>query len=868
MAGYSGRTRRRTTRRAVLLADRSARGLITVGGAATIVVVLAVCLFLLWVALPLFRPASVELAAESSRASTPPAAPAAAGPAERPLHLALDEHQQIGWAVLGDGTLEVFGLGDGRRLARRALFPADTLSAACFPGQSGLAAFGFADGSLRLARFGVSTSMLSGAEVPPEARPARAGEDLPWGEGVVRRLPDEQFRWQRVSVEIGEPLRADKLAAIRRLGMAATPGGPLLCALTADGRLLLEALRERRNLLTGQSTYQALSSTLPYARQPGDDPTHILVSSLGDNVYAAWDDGRLLRFDTRDLSKPVLAESLDLTPDGARLTALAFLTGGGTLVAGDDRGRLSAWFRVKPEAAFTSDGAHLVNARTLPARGAAVTALGFSSRNRILVSGYADGGVLVHHLTAARRLAEVSLRDGSAVTAVALAPKDDGVLALGEALAARWRLEARHPEATLAALFAPVWYEGYPRPAHVWQSSSATDESELKFGMGPLIFGTLKATFYSLLFGVPLALLAAVYTSEFLRPKVKANVKPAIELMASLPSVVLGFLAALVIAPFVERVVPGVFAACLALPAVALLGAAVWQLLPSKAALRWADRRLAVILLVLPLGAAAGAGLGGAVERGLFAGDLKLWLDGQVGGPAGGWFALLLPVAGLTVALAGGRLTEPWRRRRYALWGRTRSAALELLLLGAGGVAACLLAGALAGLFSLAGFDPRGPLVGTYVQRNSLVVGFVMGFAIIPIIYTIAEDALASVPEHLRAASLGAGATPWQTAVRIVVPTAMSGLFSAVMIGLGRAVGETMIVLMAAGNTPIMEWNPFNGFRTLSANIAVEMPEAVRDSTHYRILFLSALVLFLMTFVLNTAAEIVRQRFRKRAFEL
>jgi phosphate transport system permease protein len=143
-----------------------------------------------------------------------------------------------------------------------------------------------------------------------------------------------------------------------------------------------------------------------------------------------------------------------------------------------------------------------------------------------------------------------------------------------------------------------------------------------------------------------------------------------------------------------------------------------------------------------------------------------------------------------------------------------------------------------------------------------------MGFAIIPIIYTISEDALSAVPEHLRSASLGTGATPWQTAVRIIIPTAMSGLFSAIMIGLGRAVGETMIVLMAAGNTPIMEMNIFNGFRTLSANIAVELPEAVVNSTHYRTLFLAALVLFLMTFVLNTLAEIVRLRFRKRASEL
>jgi phosphate transport system permease protein len=143
-----------------------------------------------------------------------------------------------------------------------------------------------------------------------------------------------------------------------------------------------------------------------------------------------------------------------------------------------------------------------------------------------------------------------------------------------------------------------------------------------------------------------------------------------------------------------------------------------------------------------------------------------------------------------------------------------------------------------------------------------------MGFAIIPLIYTIAEDALSTVPEHLRAASLGAGATPWQTATRIIIPTAMSGLFSACMIGLGRAVGETMIVLMAAGNTPVMEWNLFNGFRTLSANIAVEMPEAVQGSGHYRTLFLAALVLFVMTFAINTVAESVRLRFRKRAYQL
>jgi phosphate transport system permease protein len=174
----------------------------------------------------------------------------------------------------------------------------------------------------------------------------------------------------------------------------------------------------------------------------------------------------------------------------------------------------------------------------------------------------------------------------------------------------------------------------------------------------------------------------------------------------------------------------------------------------------------------------------------------------------------------------------------------------------------------LALLLTAMGWDVRGGVVGNYVQRNTLVVAFAMGFAVIPIIYTIAEDALNSVPEHLRAASLGCGATPWQTATSVILPAAMSGVFAAIMVGMGRAVGETMIVVMAAGNTPLIDWNVFEGLRALSANIAVELPEAVRDSTLYRMLFLAALTLFVMTFVVNTFAELVRQRFRKRTAAL
>jgi phosphate transport system permease protein len=152
----------------------------------------------------------------------------------------------------------------------------------------------------------------------------------------------------------------------------------------------------------------------------------------------------------------------------------------------------------------------------------------------------------------------------------------------------------------------------------------------------------------------------------------------------------------------------------------------------------------------------------------------------------------------------------------------------------------------------------------TYDQRNAMVVGFAMGFAVIPTIFSITEDAIFSVPKHLVNGSLALGASMWQTLTGVVLPTASPGIFSATMIGFGRAVGETMIVLMATGNTPIMDMNIFEGMRTLAANIAVEMPESELGSTHYRILFVAALVLFIFTFFFNTLAEVVRQRLRKK----
>jgi len=520
-----------------------------------------------------------------------------------------------------------------------------------------------------------------------------------------------------------------------------------------------------------------------------------------------------------------------------------------------------AWFRVPAPNMTTADGLHLLPAHDLGTAPAPVTSIASSARTRSIAVGYGDGTLRLFNVTAERLLAGTRTGAARPVSAVALSPNDDSLVAWdGQFMVAA--VDAPHPEVSLGTLLRPVWYEGYPAPVQSWQSSSGTDEFEPKLGLWPLVFGTFKATFYSMLFGVPIALMAAIYTSEFLRPQVKAIVKPAIELMASLPSVVLGFLAALVFAPVVERYVAGLLTALATVPFVLLLCAHLWQLFPQGLRSRMQGRRFVLSGLAIVAGAALAIAAGPMVERWLFLGDVRLWLNGNDGEATGGWLILTLPASVLASVTVAGRAQ---RLQRLLPDATGLQALLRFLALS---LASLTLAFALARGLSLAGLDLRGAFLGTYIQRNALIVGFVMGFAVVPIIYTIAEDALSSIPDNLRAGSLALGATPWQTAVRIVVPTAMSGLFSAVMVGLGRAVGETMVVLMAAGNTPVLQWNVFNGFRTLSANIAVELPEAVRNSTHYRTLFLAALMLFVMTFVLNTAAELVRSRFRKRAYQL
>lgn len=854
---FTGRARRKKTHWSVRLSDRLSKSLITVGGIGTIIAVSTVFFYLLYVTIPLFRPARID----GSETLNRPAADSA-----QPLSIQSDEYGLMNRVLYADGRLVCTRLDTGTLLSEQMLFTNAALTAFTIDDTTSEALCGFADGSIQMGRINFLTSYVADKDLPPELQALGENGVGEWNGALIQRISGEQFRSIKLSAVFEEPLPGETSSAVRLLDQTTSPAGQISVMLNDQGTLSLLRFTKRENIMTGKVTVRRTAAVIPYkAQDHRDPPAWILLSGLGDTVCAVWRDGTLLRFDTRNFASPALIERIDLVPEPDRqLTSLQPLLGRVTLLAGDSTGRIQAWFPAfspnNPSQTF------LTQAHTFQGP-AAVTALSSSSRIRMVAAGYADGTVDLFHITSQKQLAHLAAGD-SPVQAIALTPKDDGLLALTPSHLVQWKIDPRHPEITPAALFTPVWYEGSAKPEHVWQSSSGTDDFEPKFGLIPLIFGTLKATLFSMMFGVPVALLAAIFTSEFLSPRSKLHIKPAVEMMAGLPSVVLGFIAALVLAPIVASMLTVFMTVFITVPAAFLLGAYIWQLLPQHWTLLLARFRLIFLLLTVPAGVGMAQWISPLIERLCFAGDIMRWLDGQIGQAFGGWVLLIMPVSCLLIAWLFSAVVDPRLRSFSMNWSRMQCALFDLFKFLFGFAAALLLAIAAAALLQALGFDPRGGLFGTYVQRNALVVGFVMGFAIIPIIYTISEDALSSVPDHLRSASLGAGATQWQTAVRIIIPTAMSGLFSAIMIGLGRAVGETMIVLMAAGNTPVMEWNIFNGFRTLSANIAVELPEAVRNSTHYRTLFLAALALFVITFILNTIAELIRMRFRKKAVDL
>ena len=856
------RRRNRQTRTWVLVSDRLAAWGISIGGLTVIVAVVGIMVFLINVAVPLTGDGQLKAQAGYQLQ-----------PAMDPIWVMADEYRTLGTRIGADGRYQVFHLPTGAPVANGQLdFGGQTATAAGGVVTRDQVAFGFDDGSVRFARLRFDVQVLLPDDLPGGLR-ALDERNRMAGAAVYTRIAGGQVRRVAFEAETDAPqtVTDSPIAAIAyRVGGTAERPTRSFVTFDSQGVGRLSRAESQLNMMTGQMTTELATSTLP-ALPTGTRILNVAMTSLADTVYAASESGELFRFDTRDFNAPTLSERIFAFDDRSAIKAMALLVGEAALVAGSETGKLKVFFKLRPETGAAPDGFKLVHARTHAPHDSAVVDIAVSERSKAFATKDADGDVWVRHSTSD----QVMLRfEGTAVagmnSTLVLLPRVDGVLRVADSGDSDfWAFDYPHPETTLKTIFGKVWYEGYEEPSYTWQSSSGSDVFEPKFSLVPLIFGTVKAAVYSLLFAIPIALLGAIYTSEFVHRRVRATVKPVMETMESLPTVVMGFIGALILAPIVESWISAVMLAFIALPLGLMLAAYLWQTLPLTLALKFDGLpKFGFMFAVIGVSLYLAYLLGPAFERAFFYGDFKGWTNSDLGTGTPFMFLVLLPAAffaaGWGLRRSIGDAVLNYQR------GLTRSAAGQVDLLrwlALAVVAVGLAYGAASGLTAI-GFDPRGGVVDTYVQRNALVVGFVMGFAVIPNIYTLAEDALNSVPSHVRSASLATGATPWQTAKWVILPTAMSGVFAACMIGMGRAVGETMIVLMAAGNTPVLDWNIFNGLRTLSANIAVELPEAPQGGSLYRMLFLAALTLFAMTFAINTVAEVIRQRFRRRAFQL
>ncbi len=744
---YLNRIRRR---------ERIAQRVIGLGGAFVVICVLGILFQISWVALPLFLEPDAEI-----RARVP-----TSGEVDRVVAFGVGEYIETAYVLTRDGALRYVLLEDGKTIAEE-----------------------------RLASPGADDASIVGV-----VRHGAGRYSLTWSDGSVSR---ERFAFE--STFDDEGVRTIVPATSRELGLAPDEGDAESGAIVestllpadesgftridrlAEGGLRLH-VRAVSTSIFGDS--EATDHRFDLSADLEDDRIEALdLATDGRELVAITDSGDLLRWewdfsDSDDIREPVLVDRVRAAEPGARLTAVSYVFGDESLVVGDDQGRLSRWLPARSET--SGNRRELTRIQTLDPQDGSVVQLSPTQRDKSIVSLGAGGTAILDHTTAERRLLEFDA--DSRLVHASINARSDALAALDErGTILVWELDVPHPEVSMKTLFGEVWYEGYDEPQFRWESSAATQDSEPKISLVPLLFGTLKGTLYAMLFAVPVAVLGALYTSQFLSPRMRGIVKPLIEIMAAIPSVVIGFLAAHWFAPILQQSMTGLFLSFALFPVIVLGVVAVW------------DRY-----------GAAGRVLGKRRE--------------------GFEFLLLAPVIGLAMWLCVkvGDFAEP------IIFGSD----LQTFLFEGLGVV----------------YDPR----------NSIVIAFALGFAVVPIIFTIAEDSLSNVPRSLSAGSLALGASRWQTAWRVILPAGAPGIFAATMIGLGRAIGETMIVLMATGNTAIMDWSPFNGMRTISANIATEAPEAPHLGSLYRVLFLSAVILFVMTFILNTIAEIVRHRIRRK----
>ncbi|MDX1390095.1 MAG: ABC transporter permease, partial [Acidobacteriota bacterium] len=329
-------------------------------------------------------------------------------------------------------------------------------------------------------------------------------------------------------------------------------GAATAAAQLSDGSLVVVKREVEENLLTQETTESwRRSETIPPKPQSA-----MVLDAAGRNLYGGTADGELLWWSLagRDLPDPQI-----LSPGAAGVTALSLLIGDRSLVA------IEIWFPVRrPPGEF-----ELTRIRSFEALDGPIREISPSLRDKGFLA-LDDNATMGLFYSTSHRVLWTGPSLLTDPVGLYFTPKADGAILSGDGRIASLDIDNPHPEVSLTALFGRVWYEGREEPEYVWQSTGGTDEFESKLSLTPLMVGTLKGTVYSLLLAIPLGVLGAMYTSQFMHPGLKRYVKPTVEIMAALPSVVLGFLAGLWLAPRVTQYLPAMALMLFVLPLVVL----------------------------------------------------------------------------------------------------------------------------------------------------------------------------------------------------------------------------------------------------------------------------------------------------------
>src|SRR3989344_4848207 len=637
-------------RRIRALKDRFARWAVSIGGMAVLGAITLIFFYLAYVVLPMFQGASLE--------TRKPVHVAWLNEAAAPLLLTLEEQNQMAMRLDQSGKVQFF---DAKKM--------QPLNSVQLP-------------------------------IPVDARIVSVGQDQPGSNRVALGLSngqvlvfqhvyklsypnDVQTITPRIEYPFGEaPIELDPQGReLDHMGVSLNSGTLMLAGSTGTELHVLSLGREE-NMMTGEVTLSEERVALPQIAEPIKaliiDPRHLWLYVVNGRATA----------DVFDMRSNSLNGRYKLLEDGKlEVSNATSLLGGISLMIGDTSGGIAQWFMVRE-----ADGkAVLKSIRSFQLADSPIIQIHPEERRKGFFALDAKGNLGIFHSTAHRTLLVEPVADGKALAA--LSPRANRVLVESDGQLQRLIIDNPHPEISWSSLWGKVWYENYDAPGHVWQSTSASTDNEPKLSLAPLAFGTLKAAFYAMLLAAPLAICAAFYTAYFMAPSLRRKVKPVIELMEALPTVILGFFAGLFLAPFLENHLPGIFALLLLMPVGILFAAWTWSRLPQSVRLAIPEGWEAVLLIPVILLVGFGSlEISGHLENWFFGGDMRLWLSNDMGIP----------------------------------------------------------------------FD----------QRNALVIGLAMGFAVIPTIYSIAEDAVFSVPRSLTLGSLALGAAPRQPLTPVARPTA------------------------------------------------------------------------------------------------